>query len=170
MINEGHGVVDTQITYISVYYNGKTKAEQDFLRYYFDEEGYEDYDYGIITSAVFAFDNSGNIVGRYEGGVSIFAGTLMYITTMEDDPDLYRGKVLYILDVRTGKPIFKKPYGALCSSESYSYLNEDMFPESMTNLDFDDWYVVSPKQGEAVAINYQTGQIVKVPFDSYWFN
>ena len=161
-------VVETPLKYAVVYYNGKSKSEKDFLTWYFQDEGYQEYTYDVIASAIFVFDGGGNIVCTYKGDVSIFKGTLLYISTFGDE-DLYDGETLYIIDIKTGKPIFTKPYGALSFDSSYNHLEVEMFPDEGEDFNIEDWLVVSPKYGEMYAINYKTAKMVEIPFESYLF-
>ena len=163
--------VKTPLTYVYVWYEGKTQGEQDLIRWYFEDEGYEDAYYDVLNSAVFVFDKAGNVVAKYDGCAPIFKGTLMYITTMEDD-GLYEGRTLYIVNVKTGKPIFSNPYAALGADESQNYLEdieEEMTEKLGRRWDIEDWFVVSPKNGKAVAINYKNAKMVEIPFESYMF-
>ena len=163
--------VKTPLTYVYVFYEGKNQAEKDFLRWYFEDEGYEDAYYDVLNTAVFVFDKAGNIVNKYDGCAPIFMGTLMYITTMEDE-GLYEGRTLYIVNIKTGKPIFSNPYGALGADDSQNYLEDiedEMIEKVGRRCNIEDWFVVSPENGKAVAINYKNAKMVEITFESYMF-
>ena len=163
---EGNSTVlkkNTKFTLIAVVYNGRNTDEKNVIERYCDL-GLEEatMEYGVITNVMeFLFDAQGNIAGKYLGQVSCYDGCFAIITDNYDD-DLEMSKVLYVIDMRTGKVVLRN-CSPISIYDTDDYIHEiDAFSENgYSAVDF----ILGDKQKkEAYGLFPDTGQIIKVPY------
>lgn len=158
--------------FVNVTYEGKTQAEIDFIERYYDDEDYYIDEYGVInTNIVFLFDNNGNIIGKYVGHLSLCNKFFTFITDRYSD-ELYSCTANYVIRTDNGQVLFKNVIP--CSTDECDSYFDDIGDEELRtlfndNFTYGDWFAVADANNNAYALSSRTGEIVKVPYNGYYF-
>ena len=164
-------VVQKNFIPITVAFYGTTSEDERFWDSYCDDDEFYICEVGrpLINTMVYIFDNSGNIVNKYYGICSVFQGRTLVITDKYDEELGYGVKIFAVIDILENKVLFNHPRCILGIDETSEYLFSTLNYEEQQHIYTEDFLIVSPKKGTAIALNCETAEAKQLRYNESYF-